>query len=286
MSNSSTKTLALKPLPSAKPVSHPNLQIVFSEAPCTTIQESSIDFPILQAVYFFAGDRRSGDIGFWLDQICWEQGFRLEMQEFDLLRNPAHDLSVIETQAKWISELDLYNFVICTPPCSGHSRIQWANKYGPHPVRSAMWPRGFPWLSRVDRKRAAINDNLIDFTWKVFKKIDVLKQTRPVIAFGEHPEDLGRVRSAGPGAVPASIWRAEEFLSLIKNGWWSGAFRQDAFGAPTAKPTRGIASCACFNTLAQHALPEFDAQGFYNGPVTKSDSVSYTHLTLPTNREV
>ena len=239
----------------------------------TTVASESIAIDgkeqTVQCVYFFSGEARKGDIGCWLKEICRAHGFILQIQEFDLLREPSHDLSSGAVQNQWIKDLCKFQFVICTPPCSGHSRIVWANSFGPHPVRSAQFPTGFPWLSNSDRIKADYNEGLVNFMWSVFDRVEELRLSQAIVAFGEHPEDLGRVKGAGPGSVPASIWRSERFAKLRAKGWWSGALRQCDHGAPTPKPTRCVGSDDSFTVLAPDSWPVFDPAGFYVGPVVQ-----------------
>ena len=94
------------------------------------------------------------------------------MDEIDLVRSADHDLSVEASQALWLNKLEEHDFVLTTPPCCTHSRAVWSNSLGPHPIRSRKFPRGFPWLSKVDKDKADLFNNLIDFSWKVLQTVD------------------------------------------------------------------------------------------------------------------
>lgn len=194
----------------------------------------------------------------------------LKMLEVDLLRGGLlHDLSSFKVQQKWIRRLDTHEFdiVLITPPCSSYSRAQYANKFGPCPVRSSAFPLGFPWLSNADRKRADLGNSLVDFTWQVLQRVQDLRGRMNITAFAEHPEDLGRTSNMKAVETPASIWRMAQFDKLLSEGWWSGGFRQCDHGAPTPKPTRATSCSHNFTKLASHCKPWFDKQGFYEGPV-------------------
>ena len=222
----------------------------------------------LKAIYFFAGPQRKGDIKSWLEDSCKTIPCNLQLVEIDLLRGGlTHDLSVTTSQELWLRNIGSYHMVIITPPCSNYSRAVWANRFGPRPLRSARFPRGFPWLSSKDKEKADLNTGLVDFTWAVLRRVDELQNSQCIVAFAEHPEDLGRVRNQGPEAVPASIWRDPERLRLKDKGWWSGAFRQCDLGAPTPKPTRGLSNDNAFESLAVSSEPTFSTAGFYSGPV-------------------
>ena len=217
-------------------------------------------------VYFFAGAVRKFDIRFWFEQLCVQHNYQLCMEEIDLLRPGSNnDLGILTLQEQWTANLGKYNAVLITPPCSSFSRVTWANSRGPPPVRSANFPRGFPWLSKLHQDKAELGNTLTDFTWTILEKVQELGLTTNITGFAEHPEDLGRVRGRGPADVPASIWQASRFANLVKKGWWSGAFRQDKFGAPTAKPTRAIAKGKFFSAVAPSSMPTFDTRDFTLG---------------------
>ena len=222
----------------------------------------------LKVLYFFAGKIRKGDIRSFLQAAAIEQGWSFLMDEIDLLRGGAmHDLSSMRAQNHWIDRIHEYDIIICTPPCASHSRVSWANRNGPHPVRSAAYPDGFPWLSAVDRTKCNLYSSLVSFMWGVFRRVQDLQFEQDIIAFGEHPEDLGRVRNGAIGEVPASIWRMSDFDDLRALGWWSGAFRQCDYNAPTPKPTRCISNSSAFGSMAAQSVPEFDESLFYSGPI-------------------
>ena len=197
-----------------------------------------------------------------MEEVCRERGQQLDMQVIDILRGTEDDLADPDLQARWLKSLGIYQFVITTPPCSTHSRAVWANPYGPCPIRSRKYPLGFPWLGKKHRAKADLYNALIDFTWKVLYEVERLSASRAIFAFAEHPEDLGRVRGFRLAESPASIWQSNECITLVSKGWWCGAFNQDSWGAPTAKPTRGISNSQEFKVFGQSALPAFNAEGY------------------------
>ena len=234
------------------------------------------ELSVLRVAYFFAGPERKGDIRSWLQQNCDRDSKTLQLVEIDLLRGgDSHDLSRESSQEYWLGRLQEFSIIIVTPPCSSFSRVQWANDYGPHPIRSAAFPSGFPWLSSVDAEKAALHNSLISFTIKVLQEVDRQQLHRPVMGMFEHPEDLGRVQMlhafGSPSATPASVWRFPEIGRLIQNEWWCGAFLQCAYGAPTAKPTRCLSNSKRFLDIAPNSLPIFDQAGYYTGPTQKCE---------------
>ena len=221
----------------------------------------------LKVLYFFAGAVRKGDIRSFLMSTAESKGWSFIMEEIDLLRGGSkHDLSLSTAQNHWIDRIQDYDIVICTPPCSSHSRAVWANSYGPHPVRSAQFPDGFPWLSEADRIKCELYSGLVTFLWRVMRRVQDLQHEQDIVAFAEHPEDLGRIKNGSVREVPASIWRSSDFMDLKKLGWWSGAFLQCSFSAPTPKPTRCLSNSFAFTAMASDSLPMFNEAGFYSGP--------------------
>ena len=196
------------------------------------------------------------------------------------------DLSLPNVQSAWLGKLASFNTVLTTPPCKSHSRLAWANSFGPQPLRSATYPGGFPWLSAADRMKADYHNALITFSFAILQAIDTLQARFIITGFMEHPEDLGRVRSKTFESVPASVWRDTRALDLCSNGaWWCGAFRQCDYGAPTPSPTRCIANSLEFAAFADSEMPTFDSEGFYSGPVQRCDH-NHTATLLRSRNEV
>lgn len=144
--------------------------------------------------------------------------------------------------------------IMLSPPCGTFSRARRNRRSsGPHPIRSRDWPWGFPWLSVVDAEKAQQSIKL------AVEQTDIGKYW-----FFEHPEDVGLTES---GELPASIWQLEEMLDLLKkSGASCCAIHQCAFGAETSKPTR-LASNLPDTADFGCALPWFDEDGSYLGPL-------------------
>ena len=96
-------------------------------------------------LYFFAGEKRKGDIHYWMREKCLQENCELIIQELDLLRGGlADDLSAETTQDAWITRLEEFDAVICTPPYSTFSRAPWANSYGPKTAEVQQISSGIP----------------------------------------------------------------------------------------------------------------------------------------------
>ena len=117
----------------------------------------------------------------------------------------------------------------------------------------------------------------------------------------EHPEDLGAVEEQWP----ASVWQLDDTLELASLfEACCGALFQCHHGAETPKPTRFLGTLAEMKKHLHIGWPSFSSSRIYQGPLpahcghlhprrkmgVREDgtfaTVSYTHLTLPTNREV
>jgi hypothetical protein len=132
----------------------------------------------LKMVYFFAGRKRKGDLKECMLKVFEPLNITLLVEEIDLLLGgDEHDLSDTDRQSDFLSKLASYTFVVITPPCLTHSRAPWTNSYGPHPIRSALYPAGFPWLSNKDKLKAELRNNLISFTWSVLNEVQKLSET-------------------------------------------------------------------------------------------------------------
>ena len=194
---------------------------------------------------------------------------RLQFEEIDLLRDRiGGDLSSEEMQASHILKVAMVDWAIVTPPCHTHSRAPWSNNFGPCPVRSKAYPRGFPWLDKVLAAKAELANNLVDFTWKMMSAVQAQRSSRWCSGLAEHPEDFGIVHSWDPCSIPASIWQMQEPHDLVEiHGWQTRAFHQAPFGAKTAKGTRILFCEGCFSELGVEGWPTFSAQGRYSGPL-------------------
>ena len=171
--------------------------------------------------------------------VCAEQRVMLEMEEVDLLRNRESDLSKEELQWHFRQAVlsGEYDVVLVTPPCGLFSRLLWANRRGPCPVRSQHFPRAFPWLEGPDLRRAQLGNKLADFALQLAADVAEVnaKGKHHVLVLGEHPEDLGRCKAGLPG----SMFQWPAYKELIEVcGFVETALHQSDLGAPTPKPTR------------------------------------------------
>ena len=111
--------------------------------------------PVLKVMYLFAGRQRHSDIGSFLKKAEESGAFKLELMEFDIERSPDHDLT---DSALWERIFTLLKegdwFIIVSPPCNTFSRARFQQQFlGPKPLRTHVWPRGFPWLSNKDKAK-------------------------------------------------------------------------------------------------------------------------------------
>ena len=164
----------------------------------------------------------------------------------DIQVKPNLDLTQKAVQERLLSKIASgeYFAVLISPPCSTFSRVTWANKRGPRPVRSYVWPKGFTRLSWTERKRANWGNIMADFSVLAFAM--QMKHIH-VMALFENPEDLGAIKS-GPnsGRRPGSMWQFEQFLEILQHERvTTAAFYQEDFGTDYLKPTRLLLGGVC-----------------------------------------
>ena len=165
-----------------------------------------------------------------------------------------------------------YFAVLLSPPCSTFSRATWANRKGPRPVRSFVFPRGFWRMTWSERKRANWGNVLADFSFKVFL---AQSATAGGMALFENPEDLGAVKSGeNMGIRPSSMWQWREFeIALLESGVTTAVFYQQDFGTEYLKPTRLLLKdFGALPSFFTEGVPWFDDQGYYGGPLQQRTS--------------
>ena len=188
----------------------------------------------------------------------------LDMHEFDYQRDPAQDLT---SQKLWDSILKdcvsgSFDVVVLSPPCNTFSRARWnfCGAFGPRPLRSSHFPKGFPWLREQDRVKVSQGN---------FFMLQSLLIAETVSSHGgffilEHPEQLGRVSS---GDIPGSAWDWPEVRNLVEvTGAACWPVHQCLFGASTSKPTRfasNLPAALAFGVHWHRILED----GAYDGPL-------------------
>lgn len=166
--------------------------------------------PILKVVYLFAGKRRHSDVAAFLKKAETEGGVQVELHEFDIERSPQHDLTDNALWDKIFDTLKEGNWVlIVSPPCNTFSRARFQNRRhpGPKPLRTRMWPRGFPWLSAAHRSKVDEANTFVD---RCIHACQLVSEAGGYFLL-EHPEDLGTVE----GEQPGSIWQGLKFWNLF-----------------------------------------------------------------------
>ena len=199
-------------------------------------------------------------------KLAKPEGMKVVMEEIDV-SNQAKKHNMLQKRNK---ELYLgkiargeYAAVIASPPGSTFSRVRWANRKGPRPIRCARHLRGFPRLSWARKKEVENANALIDLVVDAFQT--QLSLSSAHIALLGHPEDLGlRLGGGNPG----SIWRWPEIEALMKYpGMTWGALHQCDWGRPYKKPTRLLGRLEGLGEILASGAPRFDEKGFYVGPL-------------------
>lgn len=234
----------------------------------------------LKVLYLFAGAERKTSVVSYLKSMAAKKGWAVDALEVDLKRGDHFDLTQEGLQDSLVSRIAAGEFhvIICTPPCSTWSRVRCANMRGPPTLRTKDHLWGFPWVSKRFEKDLELGNALVRFSirvWEAVSKHPFSFDGMVVFIFGEHPEDLGVVIREEDRAriIPASIWQIQQIRDLVdsvENSLGTVAINQCCWGAPWRKPTRLICNSKHVLVWGSNRWPEFDSQGFYAGPLTKS----------------
>ena len=201
-----------------------------------------------------------------LQRLRTAAGWCLDMEEYDILRGAEYDLSSTSLWCKIFQQVESGSFdvVILTPPCGTFSRARFNfSTSGPRPLRTSIFPRGFPWLRSQDAEPAEQVQLAILF---VDRSNDLALTQVGVGGFFlfEHPEQLGAVKS---GDIPGSVWdfpSMRELIESTQSATWG--IHQCFFGSETPKPTRLGSNLPGALRFGQrwHVL---DESGNYLGPL-------------------
>ena len=191
------------------------------------------------------------------------QSVSLVMTEVDICRDPNMDLLDSAVAERCLQEVtnSEWDVVLVTPPCSSFSRARCVQP-GPRPLRSRLYPLGFPWLSAEHRTVVEEANQFIFFSFKVCTA--ALSNSIPFLL--EHPEDLGATAS---GHTPASIWQLPEARALYAHeNVMTFAIYQCQYGAASPKPTRFIYHDCGGCMYATHGTPALRCCRQVRGPAS------------------
>ena len=115
-------------------------------------------------LYLFAGRKRHSDVAAYLRAAEAKGTIRLILKEFDIERSPDHDLTSNSLWQEVFQTLEEGSWaVIVSPPCNTFSRARFQRRHpGPKPLRNKTWPRGFPWLSNINKQKVAEANFFVD----------------------------------------------------------------------------------------------------------------------------
>ena len=119
-------------------------------------------------LYLFAGESRKADVRHFLQELCDLAQVDLAMSEMDICRDPSMDLLDEAVAKRALQQIrdGSWDVVIVTPPCNTFSRVRFVQP-GPKPVRSRLYPLGFPWLSDNLLELARQGNQFVDFSFQV-----------------------------------------------------------------------------------------------------------------------
>ena len=185
------------------------------------------------------------------------------MDERDIRRDPSFDLSSAQSWQCILEKIKTghYDVLMLSPPCGTYSRARHRSlgKGGPVPLRSSLYPWGFPWLSTTNQAKAQLANF---FVKQCFLAIESQIQANKFWML-EHPEDLGKTKS---GEFSASIWQLPELRALVDMSGSTWAVHQCIFGAETSKPTRLASNLPACAQLGK-SWPSLSSGGDYAGPL-------------------
>ncbi len=155
------------------------------------------------------------------------------------------------------------------------ARARHSEAPGPQPVRSSVWPWGFPWLG--EPQRAAVEDSNAQILWGL-KLLHTARDNNPAaILCLYHPEDLGMACRGRP----ASLWQLREVrsaarsLQLFRMATW-----QCRFGKASHPSPLGILCSETLRSPLMHkGWPQFadSANARYQGPLPEACGCGATH---------
>ena len=217
---------------------------------------------VLRVMYLFAGRKRVGDLGDWLDRKAGSD--KLLLDQVDIIRGKQCDLAKGKLRSRLLERVRAgkVDLLVASPPCSTFSRARMSGRPGPPALRSAAWLRGFPRLRGKAAKKVKEANLFILFT------VEILQAQSAAGGwwFLEHPEDLGK----RPSGVPGSIWRWPELSALAEHsGVETGALLQSDWGVPYAKPTRFMFNLPRLREIVCLGWPCFAPDGAYLGPLSR-----------------
>ena len=139
-----------------------------------------------RALYLFAGAKRHSSVKDYLEELGWQ------VDEVDILRSKRQDLTKKAYAEKLLEKITRgqYTALLGSPPCDTYSRVKFANRKGPRPLRTKEFGRGFPWLRGHQKKLAQLANTLTDFMWSA--AAEQVRHTPGLLAL-EFSEDLGKV---------------------------------------------------------------------------------------------
>ena len=215
-------------------------------------------------LYLFAGAPRDGDVRWQLEQLCKQHRVSLDMKEFDFVRDPLQDLASPELWDAILKDCNAraFDVAVLSPPCNTFSRARWkfCGHFGPRPLRSSHFPKGFPWLRDHDRELA----NLGNYFFEQSLQVAAAVCAQGGFFLLEHPEQLGRVAT---GDIPGSVWDWPEVRDFVQSsGAACWALHQCLFGAETSKPTRFASNLPAAQAFGVH-WHSLHEDGTYAGPL-------------------
>lgn len=187
-----------------------------------------LDKRTMVVMHFFCGERRSGDIEYWLDTLKGD--LQVSIVSIDLANDADWDFTNPFTYHKIMQLIEegLVDVVLGGPPCSTVARSRHVPlQGGPRPLRFrwCIWGREDLWPFELARVREA------NTLWINYMSVCENVAARGGAWLWEHPAD--------PGHSPyASVWATPEMIGLEeRTNAVRAILHQCPFGGPVPKLT-------------------------------------------------
>lgn len=239
------------------------------QSPFQTIKRILKEKPKPHALYLFAGLKRKADVAHFLRAKGWD------ITEIDILRQSGHDLTVVRYSKMVLQNIrsNKYAALLASAPCDTFTRVMFANDWGPKPLRTMAFKRGFPWLEGDRLQKCMLANELTDFTYEA---IEAQILNDPGLLLVEFPEDLGAIQHGKhQGIRPASFWQWPQYGKILKTrGVRTLGIRQSDYSTPYVKPTRILLKGNPEGSKFFEGEATFDDCGLYLGPIPKTKGLT------------
>ena len=178
-----------------------------------------------------------------------------------------------------------FDVIVITLPAKGMSRALFANDQGPSPLRSKLYPYGFPWLSQHTKR---VNDAVtIEASFlMVLAFAAILQDNTGMVLFAA--EERGKAHFG----EPCSWWQSKEVrhlsdLGAIRGAYYTCELVQKWTGKSIARPgSMGVmTNFSAKSAELKEGWPQVNGPGQnYSGPLSNRCDCGFSHTPLEQTR--